>query len=539
MASTRKYLAVVIGALFVLGFSLPAGFASAEWRASTREKIVLSTYPQVSDPDPQILALMDQVESAVLAGYVGDLSGENEVIIDGDATTLLTRYSGEPGMFDASRYLRQYYESLGLPVDMQQFRTDDWINVVATQPGNIHPDQIYIICAHYDSRSETPFTYAPGADDNASGSAAVMAVAGILTQYSFDHTIRYINFSGEEQGMYGSTAYARQAAKLNEEILGVVNLDMIAWDGEEGPDFDLHAGQLASPSNQLAEVFRDVVEVYDLDLDIEIRLGPLATDRSDHAPFWDEGYAAFLAIEDWDDFTPWYHTTSDRLQTLDLGYFTDAAKAAVGTLAILAGPLEDPAPTPVPTSTATPWPTPNCPDHLENGDLEAGISDPVWRNSSAGGYSLISQDNPRQGLWSVWFNQVNGADDSLCQTVTLPANVSDAALEFWWQMQTDEIIYGYDWLEARIQPEGVVNPMVLTRVDSGDLQHLWVPMRFSLQDYAGVTLDLCFVSHSDYWGATHFFVDDVYLAYCSDATPTPTPTATAPPSRAWLPLLRK
>ena len=90
MTSTRKYLAVIIGVLFILGFSLPAGFASAEWRTSTREKIVLSTYPQVSDPDPQILAMMDQVESAALAGYVGDLSGENEVIIDGDATTRAT-----------------------------------------------------------------------------------------------------------------------------------------------------------------------------------------------------------------------------------------------------------------------------------------------------------------------------------------------------------------------------------------------------------------------------------------------------------------
>jgi len=74
-----------------------------------------------------------------------------------------------------------------------------------------------------------------------------------------------------------------------------------------------------------------------------------ATSASDHASFWAVGYAAILAIEDLQDFTPWYHTTEDRVATLDPGFFTRLAKAAVGTVATLAVPawtlgVEPPAP---------------------------------------------------------------------------------------------------------------------------------------------------------------------------------------------------
>lgn len=529
-----------VASLVIAGVPLIA----ARPMASPRE--LLNPLPTITSPDPDILGIMNQVNVAELSDHVADLSGENEVVISGSPTTILTRYSGTPGMFDAADYLMEYYAGLGLPAELTPYRTDDWVNVIATQTGILHPDQIYVICAHYDSISrESPLTYAPGADDNASGTAAVMTAAAILSGYSFDYTIRYVHFSGEEQGLYGSHAYAHQAANLDEDILGAINLDMIAWDGEGGPDFDLHSGQSGSLSHQLAQVFDDVVDMYDLDLDIEIRLGAAATTRSDHAAFWDEGYAAFLAIEDWDDFTPWYHSTSDRADTLNLDYFVNVTKASVGTLAVLAHVLTESVSTPTPTNTPTPWPTPAGTNHLADGDFETGPSHTAWRMQSGGGYALISQANPHGGEWGAWLSQQDHADDSICQTVSLPAGAQDIWLEFWWQMQTDEVIYGYDWLEARLLPSGYSTPIVLARLDSGGLQHVWLPNRFSLQSHAGREGDICFVSHSDYWVATHFFIDDVQLTCDFDpvvtVTPaaTTTPTATAQPAVLWLPLLRK
>jgi hypothetical protein len=505
----------------------------------------------VAANDPAIQGILQQVTAPMLAGFVADLSGENEVVVNGKPLTIQTRYSGTEGMFDAADYLYQYYEDLGLSVEQLPFRIDDWVNVVATQTGRVRPDQVYVICAHYDSISETPFSYAPGADDNASGSATVMAAAQILSQYAFDHTIRYVHFSGEEQGLYGSKAYAHQAANLGEEIMGVINLDMIAWDDLNGPIFELHAGQPASASRQLADVFLDIVDVYDLDLDIEMRLGAQATNRSDHASFWQEGYAAFLAIEDFDDFTPYYHSTADTLETLDMDYFVAATQAALGALSTLAGLLTNPGPLPTPTITATPTATPAGPNRINDGNFEAGDGGGAWEQHSAGGYALISQENPRQGEWGGWFNQQNNAADTLCQTLTLPANAEQITLDFWWQMQTDEVVYGYDWLETRARPEGASRPTVLARFDSGDLQHLWSPARLSLQDYAGANLELCFVSYADYWWVTHFFVDDVQVSYSLGAQPTATTTATATPTASvtptatrpapllWLPLIRK
>jgi hypothetical protein len=63
-----------------------------------------------------------------------------------------------------------------------------------------------------------------------------------------------------------------------------------------------------------------------------------STNSSDHYWFWQRGYPAILAIEDMQDFTPWYHQATDRVATLDQDFFTRFAKAAVGTVATLAGP---------------------------------------------------------------------------------------------------------------------------------------------------------------------------------------------------------
>jgi hypothetical protein len=288
--------------------------------------------------DPRIQAMIDQVDGGILSQYVGDLSGEWPVIVGGDWVTLTTRYtlSGEP-IQKAVQFVADRLEAAGLDVEYHAWAQDRPPNVVAELRGGTHPDEVYILCAHLDSYTrQSPMVLAPGADDNASGVAVVLHAAEILTRYRWGCTLRFALWTGEEQGLWGSYYYAKRAYTAGETIAGVLNLDMIAWDGIEGPDLDLHAKQTLVPSSiDLAELFSDVVGIYDLNLIPQIVSN--GSSASDQASFWDWGYPAILGIEDYEpsgnDFNPYYHSDQDLLQQLNLAYFTEFARAAVGAFA--------------------------------------------------------------------------------------------------------------------------------------------------------------------------------------------------------------
>jgi Zn-dependent M28 family amino/carboxypeptidase len=205
---------------------------------------------------------------------------------------------------------------------------------VAERRGLRRPDEIYLITAHLDDMP--PGGLAPGADDNASGSSAVLIAADLLSQLDFDSTLRFVLFTGEEQGLRGSAAYAADIALAGDDVQGVINLDMIGYDSDAAPTIDLHARSAIPDSLALAETFSQVIAAYDLELTPDILVDVWIGDYSDNKSFWDQGYAAILAIEDEDDFTPYYHTVNDTLQTLDLEYLTEFVRAGVGALAHLA-----------------------------------------------------------------------------------------------------------------------------------------------------------------------------------------------------------
>jgi Zn-dependent M28 family amino/carboxypeptidase len=94
------------------------------------------------------------------------------------------------------------------------------------------------VCAHLDTKSDKQLAYAPGADDNASGCAAVVELARILSGQTFAKTIKFVLFSREETGQQGSKAFAKTARANNENIVAAINLDMIAR-GNDAEDIDL------------------------------------------------------------------------------------------------------------------------------------------------------------------------------------------------------------------------------------------------------------------------------------------------------------
>jgi photosystem II stability/assembly factor-like uncharacterized protein len=210
-------------------------------------------------------------------------------------------------------------------------------NVVATIEGQTYPGRQVLITGHYDDVSEDSYNWAPGADDNASGTVSLLAAASILKDYDLTNTVKFVAFSAEEQGLLGSAAYAQEAYNRGDTIVGVLNFDMIAYDGNGDDVIEVHCGD-PSENQALADLLIGAISDYGLSLSPE-KIISGATDRSDHASFWDWGYPAILGIEDFDDFNPLYHTTGDRVSIFDTSYYVDFTKAAVAGISILADPF--------------------------------------------------------------------------------------------------------------------------------------------------------------------------------------------------------
>lgn len=309
--------------------------------------------PDSIEPNSTIQEMIDQVSSTALEDLIKDLTGERAATIDGTPYTIATRYTLTTTPINkATRYAFEYLQALGFNPDYDYYnftigRTAyERRNVIADQTGTSQPEKVYLLTAHLDSTSAIPMSNAPGADDNASGSAALLHIASILSQYDFACTLRYALFTGEEQGLLGSFDYANQMNESNVDIPAVINLDMVGFNTINSTpvielhtrDFDYYPQDLA-----IANLFSDVIDVYSIDLVPNIIDDAIS--GSDHRRFWENGYPAILAIEDWTtgtthDSTPYYHTINDKLSSLDMSYYTSYAKAALGTLAHL-GCLEE------------------------------------------------------------------------------------------------------------------------------------------------------------------------------------------------------
>ncbi len=337
-ASWLKILACgLLAGLLVLN---PIGWAAAQTIPDAAPAIV---------PEPVIQSVLSHVDTGKVSAYAGDLSGAWPVNIGGNTFQFVNRYSLNPISMDrATQYAYERLVGFGLDVSYQEypFFNTTLRNVIAEQPGRVHPEQIYLITAHLDSINTgvngsytNPDAPAPGADDNASGSTGVLIAAELLSQFDFDYTLRYVLFTGEERGLGGSYAYAYDSYLKQEDILGVLNLDMIAYNSVVKPDpyLDLHTRYNDPGDLAIASLFAAAVDAYELDLLPEIFNDNMG--RSDHASFWQFGYPAILAIEDDDDFTPYYHSAGDQLSTLNLDYFAEFVRAAVASLAHLGGLL--------------------------------------------------------------------------------------------------------------------------------------------------------------------------------------------------------
>jgi len=278
---------------------------------------------------PIVQQILNDFNQDSIIYFVRELSGDVPTIINGTSQTIISRNKYQPGNALAETYIKQKLQSYGLTTTIQSFSSSGK-NVYAVQQGTEFPNQKYMICAHYDDMPSG--TTAPGADDNASGTAAVIEAARIFSQYNFPFTIIYALWDEEEQGLIGSDYYATQAASAGDSILGVINLDMIAYDGNGDGNADVHNSSVANTSS-IKDKMLEVNLVYGINLDLDV---VPAQPYSDHQSFLDHGFGAVLLIEDDNDFHPYYHTTNDLIQYYDQPYYFKMAKLSYATLASFA-----------------------------------------------------------------------------------------------------------------------------------------------------------------------------------------------------------
>lgn len=352
--------------------------------------------------------LIDNVSQDRWIDWIEKLSGEEPVTIQGEEYTIETRYTSamqaDAENAQAFNFVLDQVRKW-VPEDRISIQSFEYVdrfdeasgvqtsrNLIVTFPGTTLPEEEVLLTAHLDSTAPFPLQAAPGADDNATGSAALLEAARVFRNYRFERTIRLIWFTAEEQGLHGSRAYVEQNDTGG--VIGVINLDMFGYDGDGDRCFEMHVGNLPR-SNALGQCLAAAIEAYALDLNYDYLNGNRAALFSDHASFWQARIGAVSLVEnvlDHDlpggctppdqDVNPGYHTAADQVENInrDTGFaITQAALAAVSSLAgplenCLSGPIWVFAPRPAVSDCPQPW----RPWRLLHGPPEA-----VWKVSLA------------------------------------------------------------------------------------------------------------------------------------------------------------
>ncbi len=277
-------------------------------------------------PSVEIQGMVDTVTESWLSNQVLSLQNFG------------TRHSSTTGGLQASQWLLSQFQSYGYTdVSLHDFDSNN-DNVVCVKPGLVEPDKYVVIGGHFDSISSN-INVAPGADDNATGTVAVLAAAQAMADYDFEYSVVFLCFSGEEQGLLGSEAWANEAANQGLDIVGAVVADMLGYrQAGDAADIDIITNGSSQPLRDLVDqAIADYVPGH-VAVTGSLPFGA----SSDHASFWANGYRSVLFFEDTGDYSPYIHSSDDvmGLSVNDLGFMDRNVRTAIATLASLARPFD-------------------------------------------------------------------------------------------------------------------------------------------------------------------------------------------------------
>jgi hypothetical protein len=251
-------------------------------------------------------------------------------------TTFPTRHSLTSFFRDAITWATDQLNNFGYTTRLDQINlgTNKSYNVIADLNGHGNGlRDIIIISAHLDSINSVggPDSKAPGADDNASGSAGLIEIARILASHNSIHDLRLILFGGEEEGLVGSRCYVNALPPSERSrIRAVINMDMIATLNTNIPTVLLEG---ASLSQTIIDNLATSASTY-TSLKVEQSLNPFA---SDHVSFIDVHIPAVLTIEGADRSNTNIHTANDTIDHINYDLALEIIRMNLATAALLLG----------------------------------------------------------------------------------------------------------------------------------------------------------------------------------------------------------
>ena len=241
----------------------------------------------------------------------------------------------------AREYIEQILEEIGYPLDHDKYQIEgrDYRNVIVEKEGHLHPEQILLVGAHYDTVPDTP-----GADDNASGIAALLELACLLRHTEPKTTIRFVAFTLEEPPYFqsplmGSMIHAQRCRQQNDWIRGMVSLEMVGYysDRKDSQTYPLpimgwfypNQGNFIAVAGNFRSrrLVRQVAHPLAQAAGIKVESTALpfvpGVGLSDNWSFWQLGYPAVMITDTSFFRNPHYHLPSDLPKTLDYQRMTE------------------------------------------------------------------------------------------------------------------------------------------------------------------------------------------------------------------------
>ena len=286
------------------------------------------------DTNNLVYLILDQVNSTILKNWIDNL------------TLFQTRHTKSEYIEDVAYWLKNELQSVCNGrvyfhnfTQLDQGKSYGLKNIICDQDSasaNDDNSHHILISAHYDSRMEDinqSNARAPGADDNASGVAAVLELARVLSKVDLKNNIQFVLFSGEEQGQWGSLAYVKQQQTNSSKLDLVVNLDMVGYPslGLENVIIEYDLGNKIATndvySKNLAKFIAQIDSEY---TNLEASLRTLG--KTDLLPVEAISKTVIGLHDGGSDLNPNYHSISDTPDTLDIGYLASTTKLALATI---------------------------------------------------------------------------------------------------------------------------------------------------------------------------------------------------------------
>jgi len=328
------------------------------------EPVVEDELPEEEMLDPiavKVMDMMQQLDEPMIRGYIEKITSFGTHVT---ARRFWYKLSNRPiigRFFDlpiekVAKYLYKEFESMGLEVRYHHWEQETtiknlvvpiyhpgWLigdNVVATLPGtDPSSDEIYLLVAHYDTMG---FVVArgpdPGANDDTSGVALLLAAAKLMSKYSFNHTVVFLAVSGEEQGLHGSRAYAEEALKNNDNIAAVFNIDMIGTRAPGIRNTEVIVAGVNASSWWMVNFTMNVNQRYPEFLNFTIIQDDPWNHGSDQRSFLKRGYDAVIVAEAANDYD--WHRPSDTIENMDTSYTTEISRLVLAAVAEMAWDVE-------------------------------------------------------------------------------------------------------------------------------------------------------------------------------------------------------